>query len=83
MPCQELFQKQSDDYREKTLGGYAHIFAIEAATSFGWERYATSSKHIFAIDSFGASAPAGDLYAHFGLTPHRISEKIKEIINPC
>ncbi len=80
MPCQELFNQQSQDYQSKTLGGCQHTFVIEAASPFGWEKYATSSHHIFAIDTFGASAPAGDLYAHFGLTPGTIASKITDIL---
>ncbi len=80
MPCRDLFEQQSEDYISKTLGGCQHTFVIEAAAPFGWEKYATSSKHIFGIDTFGASAPAGDLYAHFGLTPHAIAEKIQLIL---
>ena len=80
MPCRELFEQQNDDYITKTLGDCPHTFVIEAASPFGWEKYATSSKHIFGIDTFGASAPAGDLYAHFGFTPNAIAEKIQLIL---
>lgn len=80
MPCRELFEQQGDTYISKTLGGCEHTFVIEAASSFGWDKYASTSKHIFALDTFGASAPAGDLYAHFGLTPHAISENIQHIL---
>ena len=51
MPSWELFEQQSEDYREQVLGANTRI-AIEAASSFGWERYATSSRHIIAIRSF-------------------------------
>lgn len=80
MPCRELFEQQSEEYISKTLGCCRHTFVIEAASSFGWHKYATSSQHIFAIDTFGASAPSGDLYAHFGLTPHAVAEKIQLIL---
>jgi transketolase len=80
MPCQELFDQQTPDYQQKTLGCCQNIFTIEAASTFGWERYATSRAHCIGLDSFGASAPAKDLYAHFGLTTGPIAARIKEIL---
>ena len=81
MPCQELFAQQSKEYQNQTLGGCEHTFVIEAGSPFGWERYATSSQHIFGIETFGASAPAKDLYAHFGLTPEAIVTKITTLLD--
>ncbi len=82
MPCVERFLEQPQKYQEKTLGDRYKkpIFVIEAASTFGWERLATSSKHIFGIDSFGASAPAPALYEHFGLTVDAIVPKIKSLL---
>ncbi len=75
MPCRERFEMQTESYRDEVLGG-APIFAVEAAAAFGWERYATSENHIFAIHGFGESAPAAELFAHFGFTPEKIAAKI-------
>lgn len=80
MPCVERFLAHPQSYREKTLGKNTPIFTIEAAATFGWERIATSARHCFGIDSFGASAPCHDLFEHFELTPSKIAEKIKAIL---
>ena len=72
MPCWELFSGQDLEYQEEVLGDVPR-FGIEAACSFGWERWVD---HMFGIDTFGTSAPAADVYAHFGLTPTAISENI-------
>lgn len=81
MPCQELFNQQPLAYREKTLSTTAQKFVIEAASPFGWATYATSPEHIFGIDTFGASAPAADLYQHFGLTPAILYQKITQLMD--
>lgn len=85
MPCVELFLAKSLSYQTSTLGKdkvkTLPIFTLEAASTFGWERLATSKDHMFGINSFGASAPAKDLYEHFGLTIESISYQIHDILN--
>jgi len=54
--------------------------SIEAGTTFGWERYTGLNGLRFGIDSFGASAPINDLFAHFGLTADAITPQIIEKI---
>ena len=81
MPCTELFDGQSDDYRNELLGGDDVLrVSIEAGTTFGWERYTGLNGLRFGIDSFGASAPIDDLYAHFGLTVDAITPQIMKKI---
>ncbi len=48
--------------------------AIEAATTFGWHRWVGDAGRVVGIDRFGASAPATDLYPHFGLTTDAVVE---------
>ena len=55
--------------------------SIEAGTTLGWERYTMLRGLRFGIDGFGASAPAPDLYRHFGLTPDQIAPKIIAALN--
>ncbi|AMO71472.1 transketolase [Sphingorhabdus sp. M41] len=81
MPCTELFDAQSAEYRNELLGGDGILrVSIEAGTTFGWERYTGIDGLRFGIDSFGASAPIDDLYAHFGLTADAITPQILEKI---
>jgi transketolase len=76
MPATNLFDQQSDDYKQSVLGKGSLRVSIEAGSTFGWERYIGLGGLAIGIDSFGASAPIGDLYRHFGLTADQIVDKI-------
>jgi transketolase len=84
MPCTERFDGQPPEYREDILPDVSNRqilrVSIEAGTTFGWERYAGLHGLKIGIDRFGASAPAGDLYDYFGLTPARIAERVIETL---
>jgi len=67
MPSFELFERQDASYRDAVLGNAPRL-AIEAASPFGWTRYVAVEADMVGMTSFGASAPAKDLYAHFGIT---------------
>ncbi len=67
LPCWELFGAQDAAYREETLGTAPRI-GIEAAVSFGWDRWLGSDGTFIGMMGFGASAPAEALYTHFGIT---------------
>ena len=69
LPCWALFDTQEPAYRESVLGGDDTVrVAVEAASPLGWERYVGPAGAIVGMQGFGASAPAKDLYAHFGIT---------------
>jgi transketolase len=82
MPSTERFDAQDAVYREDILPDVSNReilrVSIEAGATFGWERYTGLHGLRIGIDRFGASAPAGDLYEHFGLTPDAITAKILE-----
>ncbi len=84
MPCTELFDLQPDSYRENILPDVSNReilrVSIEAGTTFGWERYTGLHGLRIGIDRFGASAPATDLYNHFGLTAPKITERVLDHI---
>mmetsp|Transcript_4402 Transcript_4402/g.7261 ORF Transcript_4402/g.7261 Transcript_4402/m.7261 type:complete len:715 (-) Transcript_4402:406-2550(-) len=78
MPCWELFEEQSQEYKDSVLtpGVHARV-SVEAGTSFGWHKYiGTYGKHV-GIDSFGASAPAPILYEKFGITLQAVIDAAK------
>jgi transketolase len=77
MPCHELFDQQDDAYREQVLGAGAVRIAIEAAVSYGWDRYLGSNGEFVGMPGFGASAPASDLYNHFGITAENVVRAAK------
>ncbi|MCB9833882.1 MAG: transketolase [Planctomycetes bacterium] len=69
MPCQEAFLRQDPVYRESVLPEDCRArVAVEAGTSFGWERFVGRRGAIVAHDDFGASAPGKVLFEHFGFT---------------
>jgi transketolase len=77
MPCQELFAAQSPEYRRAVLGDLPRI-AVEAGTSYGWERYVGDNGTIIAIDSFGTSGKGEEVYKHFGITVENIIASVKK-----
>ena len=81
MVCTELFDEQDAAYRADILPDDALIVSIEAASTFGWQRYTGKHGLNIGIDSFGASAPIADLYAHFGLTADAIVPQIQNKLN--
>jgi transketolase len=84
MPSFELFDAQPAAARDKILGAGTVRIAIEAGIDFGWERYlngvGSAGGAAIAMTSFGASAPAGDLYKHFGITAEAAATKAKELL---
>ena len=85
MPCTEAFDAQDAAYREDILPDVSNReilrVSIEAGTTFGWERYTGLHGLRIGIDRFGASAPATDLYEHFGLTAPKITERVLAHMN--
>jgi transketolase len=81
MVCTELLDEQDAAYRADLLPDEALIVSIEAASTFGWQRYTGREGLTIGIDSFGASGPIADLYAHFGLTAEAIVPKIQNKLN--
>jgi transketolase len=77
MPCWELFDAQPETYRRKVLGRSRGRVAVEAASPFGWERYVGSADAFVGMRGFGASAPAPDLYKHFGITAEAVAALAK------
>jgi transketolase len=73
LPCWSLFDAQPPGYRVEVLGGAPRI-AVEAASPFGWERYVGAEGAVIGMTGFGASAPAEELYRHFGITAEEVAE---------
>jgi transketolase len=80
MPCWELFEAQSETYRESTLGPGTVRIAIEAASPFGWDRYIGAGGRFIGMHGFGASGPAKDLYKHFGITAEAAADAARSIL---
>ena len=78
MPCQELFDQQNRDYKNKILSETELIVSIEASETYYWKKYTGASGLNFGINNFGKSAPYKKIYDHFGLNAGAIVQKIKE-----
>ena len=77
LPCWELFAEQSAEYQAEVLGSAPRI-AVEAASGFGWEKFTGQDGAFVGMSSFGGSAPAGDLFKHFGITVEAVVAAVKE-----
>jgi len=86
VPCMELFWQQDDAYRRKVLPASAVRVAVEAGVRQGWdgmllgERGREAKAGFVGMDSFGASAPAGELFEKFGITADAVAEKVKSLL---
>ncbi len=80
VPSQEIFQKQSQGYKNKIMKETKYIFSIEAGRTDCWKKYIGKDGLSFGIDDFGKSAPYEDIYNHFGLSVKNISSKIKNFL---
>jgi transketolase len=81
MPCMENFAAQDAEYRNQVLPHEVRArVAVEAASPFGWREWVGELGEIIAMETFGASAPAGALYKHFGFTPDRVADAGREVI---
>jgi transketolase len=76
MPSWELFEEQDRAYRAAVLGSAPRV-AVEAASPFGWTRYVDSEDDVVGMRGFGASAPAKDLFQHFGITAEAVAERAR------
>jgi transketolase len=79
MPCWELFAAQPAPYREAVLGGAPRV-AVEAAVQLGWERWLGEKGTFVGMDGFGASAPAAQLFEHFGITPAAVAAAARRLL---
>ncbi|HZL58410.1 MAG TPA: transketolase [Stellaceae bacterium] len=79
MPCWALFDQQDAAYKKAVLGTAPRV-GVEAACSFGWERYIGTSGKFVGMHGFGASAPAEDLYKHFNITPEAVVAAAQSLI---
>jgi len=80
MPCQELFDKQSKEYRERVIEKNSKKISIEASSIFGWEKYVGSEGSSLGIKSFGKSAPYKTIYENFNLTSNSVVMIAKKML---
>ena len=80
MPCLELFEEQSIEYKEKILEKDSIIITIEAGTISCWSKYLGKKGFSFGVNTFGESAPYKEVYKHFNLTSEKIVTQIQKML---
>ena len=78
MPCQELFDQQSEEYKNKILTETKLVVSVEASETKYWKKYTDKNGLNFGINKFGKSAPYKEIYDHFGLNIESMVKRIKE-----
>ena len=81
VPCMELFELQSNSYKNKILEETKFKISIEAGSSDCWKKYVGDNGIAFGIDEFGKSAPYKDIYKYFGLESTNIKNITKKLLN--
>ena len=77
VPCFELFERQSEDYKTELVGTSPVRVGVEAAIRLGWDRFIGENGIFVGMTDFGASAPANVLYDHFGITADEIVARVR------
>ncbi len=78
VPCYDLFENQSENYKEQVLGGDSFRVSIEASSQSGWKSMVGKKGHAFGLSSFGRSAPYKEIYKLFNLTSEEIVKIVKQ-----
>ncbi|HLT27539.1 MAG TPA: transketolase [Zeimonas sp.] len=78
MPCADVFDRQDEAYRRAVLGSGVARVAVEAGVGDGWWKYGCDD--VVSIDTFGESAPAAELFRHFGFTPERVADTVRAVL---
>jgi transketolase len=79
MPSTSVFDRQEAEYRNSVLPRELPRVAVEAGVSDYWRKYVGLEGAVVGIDRFGESAPAGDLFKHFGFTPEHVAEAVRSV----
>lgn len=80
LPCWEIFQKQSPEYREDVLPSGSLKIALEAGVTIGWERWTGTRANVHGIDRFGASAPYETIFENLGFTAEAVVDRVKLLL---
>ena len=80
IPCMEIFLEQGDKYVRSVLGKDLPKIAIEAGIRQGWDRLLGETSAFIGMDGFGASAPGGELFEHFGITTDAVIAAAKTLL---
>jgi transketolase len=80
MPCTNVFDAQSAEWKRSVLPEGLPRVAVEAGVTAGWYKYVGLNGAVVGLDSYGESAPGGVLFKHFGLTAERVAEVVEQVL---
>ena len=80
MPCLDKFEEQSQEYRDQVIQPDTPVVVVEAAIEQSWGKYIGRNGKFVGMSTFGASAPANELYEHFGITTQNVVNAAKQIV---
>lgn len=80
MPCTNLFDRQDQEYKDSVLLKNINRVAVEAGVTDFWRKYVGFEGAIVGIDTFGESAPAGELFKYFGITAENVANAVKSVL---
>ncbi|GAC1435605.1 MAG: transketolase [Solirubrobacteraceae bacterium] len=82
MPCMDRFAEQPADYRDSVIDPAIRArVAVEAASPFGWHRWVGERGAVIAMNGFGSSGPAKEVFAHFGFTSEAVAGRVRELLS--
>jgi transketolase len=81
MPSTSAFDRQEQGYRDAVLPRGVPRVAVEAGVTDCWRKYVGLEGAVVGIDRFGESAPAGDLFKHFGFTPENVAKAVRSVLS--
>ena len=81
MPCLEIYEEQSDQYKESVIpSGFEKVMVIEASMASAWKGYTGAKGVVIGMESFGKSAPAPELFEYYGFSDDNVFQKLTEMI---
>jgi len=80
MPSTSVFDRQPDDYKAQVLPKGLPRVSVEAGVTDFWRKYVGLDGAVVGIDRFGESAPAQDLFKHFGFTPENVANAARSLV---
>jgi transketolase len=80
MPCTSVFDRQPQQYRDSVLTPGVRRIAVEAGVTDYWRKYVGLEGAVVGIDRFGESAPAPELFKHFGFTPENVVKAVRSVV---
>lgn len=82
MPCVEAFERQSDTYQESVLPkAVTNRVAVEAGVTSGWYKYVGTNGAVIGLDRYGISAPANEIFEHFGFTAENVANTARKLLS--